>query len=185
MDLQKQVNNEIEKVMPLIKEYVYGFDDETIESLVGKLLKEKKQTIAIAESCTGGYLSHLITTIPGSSDYFIGSVIAYANEIKFNELEVDKNILEKNGAVSEPIVKAMAEGVRKKFKTDFALATSGIAGPAGGSEDKPVGTVWIALAADSGTVAKKYLLGTNRNRTIQVASDTALNMLRKKLTVQE
>lgn len=180
-DLEKQVTAEFEKILPLINDYVYGFDNDTIESVVGKLLRDKKQTLATAESCTGGYLSHLITSIPGSSDYFTGSVIAYDNKIKTETLGIDASIIENHGAVSEQAVSAMAENIRIKFNTGYALAISGIAGPSGATPEKPVGTIWIALSSTDKTIAKKFLLGTDRFRNIQVASTTALNMLRKKL----
>ena len=147
--------------------------------VIGKLLSAKNKTLAVAESCTGGYLSHLITSVPGSSKYFIGSVISYANKIKCSELGVDEKLFETVGAVSEEVVKQMAEGVRKKFNTDFAIATSGVAGPSGGSEWKPVGTVCIAVSSAERTITKKFLLGNERMRIINVASNTALNMLRK------
>jgi nicotinamide-nucleotide amidase len=110
------------------------------------MLVEKGQSLAVAESCTGGYISHLITSVPGSSGWFKGGVTAYSNQIKQNLLGVSAELLEQHGAVSEHIVYEMAEGVRRKMNTDFSVATSGIAGPTGGTEEKPVGTVWIAVA---------------------------------------
>ncbi|KXK46725.1 MAG: competence/damage-inducible protein CinA [Bacteroidetes bacterium OLB10] len=117
--------------------------------------------------------------MPGSSEYYVGSVVSYSNEIKKNELNVNADTLLRKGAVSEEVAIQMAEGVRKKYNVDFAISTTGIAGPDGGSEEKPVGTVWIAVADAEKTIAKKFLLGTNRMRVIQVASETALNQLRK------
>lgn len=181
----EQVNHEINKVLPLIQEYVFGFDDDTIQKVVGDLLKERKQTIATAESCTGGYLAHCITSVPGSSSYYIGSVIAYSNEVKIKELNVSPEMLHGKGAVSEETIIEMVNHCRVKFRTDYALATSGIAGPDGGTADKPVGTVWIGVATPHHTIAKKFLLGNDRMRIIEVASATALNMLRKELSPQK
>lgn len=184
-NLEGKANEQIELLKPIIQNYIYGYGDETIELVVGKLLSEKNKTLAIAESCTGGYLSHLITSVPGSSKYFIGTVISYANKVKCEELGVDEKLFETVGAVSEEVVKQMAEGVMKKFNTDYAIATSGIAGPAGGSEWKPVGTVCIAVASREKTITKRFLLGNDRLRVINVASNTALNMLRKLISNQE
>lgn len=180
--LEQKAESQIKLLTPVIQQYIYGYDDTTIEQVVGKLLADKNETLAIAESCTGGYLSHLVTSIPGSSKYFIGSVISYANKIKCKELGVDEKLFETVGAVSEEVVKQMAEGVRKKFNTSYAIATSGVAGPTGGSEWKPVGTVCIAVSSNEKTITKKFLLGNERMRIIHVASATALNMLRKLIT---
>ncbi len=178
-DLEEKTTAQINLLTPLITQYVYGYEDITIEEVVGKLLTSKNKSLAIAESCTGGYVSHLITSVPGSSKYFIGSVLSYANKIKCDELGVDAKLFETVGAVSEEVVKQMAEGVRRKFGADYSIATSGIAGPAGGSEWKPVGTVCIAISSEQNTITKKFLLGNERLRIISVASQTALNMLRK------
>lgn len=163
----------------LAGEYIYAEGEISLQETVGQLLKDTKTTVATAESCTGGYLAHLITSIPGSSAYFMGSVLAYANYVKTQELRVSDEILTTHGAVSEATVKQMAEGVRKKLNTDYALATSGIAGPDGGTPEKPVGTVWIAVASAQGTVAKQFNLGDNRERTIQRSALCALDMLRR------
>jgi len=129
-------------------------------------------------------LAHLITSISGSSSYFKGSIISYSNEIKINELEVLSNDLEKYGAVSQQVVEQMAEGVRKKLGTDYSLATTGIAGPDGGTDEKPVGTVWIALAGPEGTKAKLFHFGEHRQRNIRRSALAALNMLRLELSEQ-
>ena len=136
------------------------------------------KTLSVAESCTGGYLSHLITSVPGSSEYFKGSVVAYDNRVKEKLLHVTTEALEQHGAVSEQVVKEMALGVRKKFHTDYAVATSGIAGPSGGTPEKPVGTVWIAVASPTGILANHYLFGDNRERNIRRTALQALNLLR-------
>ena len=180
--VKSQVEEEAKKLIPLIGQLIYGYDDEKLEIIIGKLLKEKNATLSTAESCTGGYVAHLITTIPGSSDYYQGSIIAYDNRIKKTQLGIPEALLDSFGAVSREVVIAMAEGARKKLGTDYAISTSGVAGPDGGSVEKPVGTVWIAVASPSGTEAKLLHLGPNRLRTIQMATANVLNMLRKELS---
>ncbi|MEW6467279.1 MAG: competence/damage-inducible protein A [Bacteroidota bacterium] len=170
----------------LISRYIYGEEEygaerETLAHVAGRLLRERKQSVCTAESCTGGYIAHLITSVPGSSDYYYGSVIAYANQVKVEQLGVDEQVLREKGAVSRETVEQMAEGARKKFNTDYALAVSGIAGPDGGTPDKPVGTVWIAVASAKGVVAEQFLFGKDRERNIQKAAQAALNMLRKEI----
>ncbi|MDP4292371.1 MAG: competence/damage-inducible protein A [Bacteroidota bacterium] len=179
--IKNQVETEAEKLTPLIGELIYGYDDDKMEIIVGRLLKEKGATLSTAESCTGGYIAHLITSVPGSSDYYQGSVIAYHNDLKKNLLGISETDLQTYGAVSSEVVIAMAEGARKRLGTDYAISTSGIAGPDGGSDEKPVGTVWIAVASPSGTEARLLHLGRDRHRTIQMASFNVLNMLRKEL----
>lgn len=137
--------------------------------------------MATAESCTGGYIAHLITSIPGSSEYFKGSVVAYANEVKKEILGVKLESLETHGAVSEEVVKQMAAGVKSRLRTDFAIATSGIAGPDGGSDKKPVGYTWIAIATPETVIARQFLFGEDRGRNIRKTAIMALDMLRKEL----
>lgn len=184
--LIRNVEKKIEEVKPLIAEYIYGYEiygveRESLEQMVGKLLKEKKKTVSTAESCTGGYISHLLTKVAGSSDYYIGSVISYAYEIKETELDVPHDIIEKHGAVSQPVVEQMAKAIREKYKTDYAISASGIAGPGGGTEEKPVGTVWVAVATPTKIISEKFLFGANRERNIQKTANVALNMLKKEL----
>ena len=179
--LEQQVEEEIIKLKKIIQDLIFGYDDDTLERIVGELLKEKNQSLSTAESCTGGYIAHLITSIAGSSDYYTGSVVSYVNHIKERELGVNKEYLEKHGAVSETIVRQMAEGVKKKYKTDYAIATSGIAGPAGGTKEKPVGTVWIGIATPEKTLAQKFKFGNSRERNIRLTAVYALNMLRKEI----
>jgi len=184
--LNASVNKKIEELKIIISEYIYGYENfgeenETLEQIVGKLLREKKKTLSTAESCTGGYISHLITKVPGSSDYYVGSVISYSYEIKEKELNVSKKMLETQGAVSQPVVEQMAEAIREKYKTDYSIAASGIAGPGGGTVEKPVGTVWIAIATPEKIFSEKFLFGNNRERNIQKTANAALNMLRKEL----
>ncbi|TSA27012.1 MAG: nicotinamide-nucleotide amidohydrolase family protein, partial [Bacteroidetes bacterium] len=144
--LQQDVETEILKLQQLIPELIFGYDNDTLETIVGQLLMQKKQTLAIAESSTGGTISHLITSVPGSSVWFPGSVVAYSNRAKEDMLYVKKDTLETHGAVSEQVALEMALGARSRFRTDWAIATTGIAGPTGGTPDKPVGTVWIGIA---------------------------------------
>jgi nicotinamide-nucleotide amidase len=179
--LVSQVKKQIDTLEKIIPEYIFGYDNELLEEICGKLLLKKKQTLATAESCTGGLVAHLITGIAGSSDYYKGSVIAYSNDIKQMELGVKESSLIKYGAVSEQVVKEMAAGIQKKFKTDFAIATSGIAGPGGATAEKQVGTTWIAIATPEKVSAEKFLFGENRERNIRKAAITALNMLRKEI----
>lgn len=179
--LEQNVKEEIEKLKALIDKYIYGFDDETLEEIIGKMLIEKRKELATAESCTGGYLAHLITSIPGSSKYYKGSVIAYANEIKTNVLKISEKDIAEYGAVSKEVVEQMALAVRTQFNTDYAISTSGIAGPEGGTPEKPVGTVWIAIASDQKVISRKFIFGGNRERNIHIAATTALNMLRKEI----
>lgn len=180
--LAQEIQEHIDALYQLAGEYIYAEGEVSLQEAIGKLLKEKKQTLATAESCTGGYLAHLITSIPGSSAYYMGSVLAYANYVKTQELGVEEKTLQTQGAVSEACVKQMAEGIRKKLKTDYAIATSGIAGPEGGTPEKPVGTVYIALAGPQGTLAKMYNMGDHRERTIQRTALTAMDLLRRTIT---
>ncbi len=184
--LNDLVNRKTEELKIIIPEYIYGYENfgeenETLEQIVGKLLHDKKKTISTAESCTGGYISHLITKVAGSSEYFTGSIISYSNKIKESELGVSKKMLETFGAVSQPVVEQMAKAIREKYKTDYSIATSGIAGPGGGTNEKPVGTIWIAIATPDKIFSEKFLFGNNRERNIQKTANAALNMLRKEL----
>jgi nicotinamide-nucleotide amidase len=180
-ELQNETEALHNQLNELIGPYIYGYGDDSIEMVVGQMLRTKKLTLAIAESCTGGYLSHLITTVPGSSDYFMGSMIPYSYEIKMKQLGVNPQTLQHYGAVSEPTIREMADLVRVKFNTDIGVATSGIAGPGGATPDKPVGTVWIACSDKNQTVARKLQLSKDRMLNIKYASTAALNLLRQQL----
>ncbi|MBK9046468.1 MAG: competence/damage-inducible protein A [Bacteroidetes bacterium] len=179
--LEVQLMEEVEKAKLLIGKYIYGYNDDTPEKIVGKLLIEKNQTLAVAESCTGGYVSHLITSVPGSSTYYIGSTISYANEVKTRFLGVSPAVIAEKGAVSEEVAKAMAEGVRSTLGSTWAISTTGIAGPGGGTAEKPVGTVWIGLAGPNVLIAKKFQFGNDRLRNIQITAISAFSMLRKEI----
>lgn len=181
--VEEKVEEKVEELNKLIPQHIYGYEKDTLEQIVGKLLKEKKQTLSLAESCSGGLIAHLVTSVPGSSGYFLGGVVSYSYESKTKMLGVTTETLEKFGAVSEEVVTQMALGAKKEFKTDWAVSASGIAGPDGGMEGKPVGTVWIAVAGPNGVKAKKFQFGGDRERNIAVTAITALNMLRKQLLV--
>ena len=181
LGLEKEIANQIEKLKLIIPELIFGYNDDKMEEIIGSLLRKNNQTLATAESCTGGFIAHKITEIPGSSDYFKGSVVAYSNEIKNKVLGVSQNDLDNHGAVSKAVIVQMAEGVRTLFGTDYALATSGVAGPGGGSEEKPVGTIWIALATPNKTISRKFQFGDHRIRNINFSFLSAINMLRLEL----
>lgn len=176
---------EIDRQCELIKQYVpkaiFGFNDIRLEEAVADILKDKNLTVSTAESCTGGYIAHLLTSIAGSSEYFRGSIVSYANDIKIEQLAVDAKDMEKYGAVSQEVVEQMAKGAREKLHTDYAIATSGIAGPDGGTEEKPVGTVWIAIAGKEGVKSKLFQFGEHRGRNIRRSALMAMNMLRLEL----
>ena len=160
----EQLQMQIDTLLPLIKDYVLAIEDIALEALVGRLLVQRGKTISAAESCTGGRLAAALNAQSGSSAYYMGSVVAYDNSVKTNLLGVSPEILSVDGAVSESTVRQMADGVRSLIGTDYAIATSGIAGPTGGTADKPVGTVWIAWATPSGTEAQCFHFGAARER---------------------
>lgn len=179
--LLKLIDEQSDKLYKIIPEFIYGGDEESLEMVIGNLLKSSKKTICTAESCTGGEIAHLITSVAGSSLYYKGSVVAYSNDVKTQLLGVQPKTLGKYGAVSEQTVIEMAEGARKLFKTDFVVATSGIAGPDGGTEEKPVGTLWIAVASEKGVVTEKRSFGNDRIINIRRFSLVSLNLLRKQI----
>ncbi|MEB2785942.1 competence/damage-inducible protein A [Algoriphagus persicinus] len=178
IEIENDIQKQIDLVLPRIEKYVYGYDSETLESAIGKLLTINKKTVALAESCTGGYISHLITSISGSSSYFQGAVVPYHNQFKNEIIQVKNDTLLAFGAVSEEAVKEMSTGVRELFQSDFGLASSGIAGPDGGTEEKPVGTVWIACARQGLVETKKLQLTQDRILNIQLTAVAVLNLLR-------
>lgn len=179
--LIRDTDSLIAQLKPLAGEYIYGYGEDALEVVIGNTLREHKLTLSVAESCTGGYLSHLITSVPGSSDYFLGSMIPYAYEIKMRQLGVKPETLEQYGAVSEPTIIEMANLVRAKFNTHIGVATSGVAGPGGATPEKPVGTVWIAYSDRHHTVTKKLQLSTDRGLNIKMASVAVLNLIRLSL----
>jgi nicotinamide-nucleotide amidase len=179
--LRAELEQQVQLLCDLIPELVYGFDEDTIEGVVANLLRQNGLTVCTAESCTGGAISRMLTSVPGASNYFPGGVVTYSYDSKIRELGVRSETLETLGAVSEETVLEMAEGARRKFGTHFAVSVSGIAGPDGGTPDKPVGTVWMAISGPNGTTAHKALFGDNRERNIERSALTALNMLRKQI----
>ena len=179
--IHQQLDTEVSKLELLIPEHIFGYNDETLEEIIGKILNEKHATLATAESCTGGYIAHLITSIPGSSAWFKGSVVAYANEVKEKILGVNPESIFKFGAVSKQVVTEMAISLQSRFNADYVIATSGIAGPDGGTPEKPVGTTWIAIATPDDVFASHYLFGDSRERNIRRTALQAMNLLRKKL----
>ncbi len=188
--LDRELAEQVDKVMPLVEKSVYGFDGDELETVIGKLLKDKGAdgkplTLGVAESCTGGYVSAQITKVPGASAYFWGSVVSYSNSVKENVLGVKPETLHQFGAVSEETIREMAEGVRKALGTDVGIATSGIAGPDGGTPDKPVGTIWIACATHHRTITRLLKLGQYRDQNVQLTTNYLLNMLREELLNDE
>ncbi|HNP06311.1 MAG TPA: competence/damage-inducible protein A [Cyclobacteriaceae bacterium] len=179
--LKQEMDALVEKLKPLAEEYIYGYGETPLQVVIGNTLREKKLKLSIAESCTGGYLSHLITSVPGSSDYYLGSIIPYDYEIKMRQLGVRPETLEKYGAVSEPTIIEMANIVRSKFNADIGVATSGIAGPGGATPDKPVGTIWIAYSDKHKTVTKLLKLSQERLYNIQYSTTAVLNLIRVNL----
>lgn len=180
-DGEEMLDKLVGKLLEIIPEHIYGYDDISLEQALGETLKDKNLRLATAESCTGGNIARMITSIPGSSAYYTGSVIAYENRIKTGVLGVDPALLEENGAVCKEVVEQMALGVMKALGTNTAITTSGIAGPDGGSDEKPVGTTWICVAYKDEIVSKKYLFGGTRERIVDQASNASLQLLRRLL----
>jgi nicotinamide-nucleotide amidase len=176
--LEAEIDKQVEKLLMIIPEYVFGYDDDNLAFVIGRMLVENSKTMAVAESCTGGNIAHFITSNPGSSAYFNGGVVAYSNEIKHKLLDVPLEMLEAYGAVSQQVAEAMATGAQKTLSADYAISTTGIAGPDGGTDEKPVGTVWIAVAGPSGVKSEKFIFRHNRERNIIRSTQTALNLLR-------
>jgi len=180
--LQNILGQEVDKLYKLVGQYIYGTDEINLAGKIGELLMKQKKTIACAESCTGGHLAHLITSNAGSSAYYRGGINPYHNELKINVLGVKKETIEQYGAVSEQTVIEMAERVRELFGADIGISTSGIAGPSGGSDEKPVGTVWVALADGSNTQTKLYHFQFDRQGNIEITSNSLLNLVRQTLS---
>jgi nicotinamide-nucleotide amidase len=179
--LQDEVQQQINQLLTLVPEHIYGYDQDELESVIGQMLIERNLTLATAESCTGGFLGHSITRIPGSSRYYLGGLIPYSNEVKINQLGVKRATIEQFGAVSEETVKEMAENIREKLEASIGVSTSGVAGPDGGTDDKPVGTIWIAFADGQRTVTKKLQLVKDREINIRYTALAVLNLIRQNL----
>ncbi|HEY2649975.1 MAG TPA: competence/damage-inducible protein A [Puia sp.] len=176
--MDRELDQAFNNLKSLVSEWLVTDEDISLQEVLGKLLTGRKQSVSTAESCTGGYVAHLITSVPGSSTYFHGSVIAYDNDIKSKMLGVNPDILSAHGAVSEETVRAMVSGALEMMKTDFAIATSGIMGPGGGTEEKPVGTVWIAAGDDREIITRKLWFRFDRQRNIELTAINVLNLLR-------
>jgi nicotinamide-nucleotide amidase len=177
--LEKELDDKFDQLKVLVKQWLVTDTDEGLEVVVGKILKERNKTMATAESCTGGYIAHLITSVAGSSAYYNGSVVSYSNEVKEDILGVKHSTLASVGAVSEETVKQMVKGVIEKLNVDYAVATSGIMGPDGGTAEKPVGMVWIAAGNKDRIIAKEFHFRFDRERNIRQTAHTALDFLRK------
>ena len=180
-DQEARIENELKGLHAILGDIIYSDKDDTLESAIGEILKAAGKTLSTAESCTGGMISSLITSVPGSSEYFLGSVTSYANSVKENVLGVPSKIIEEYGAVSSECVSAMAEGVRRLTGSDYSVATSGIAGPGGGSDKKPVGTVWIGVSSHMGTETFSLRFNSDRKRNIERFSSSALHILLKRI----
>jgi nicotinamide-nucleotide amidase len=178
-EVEKELSPYFNELQSLVKEYLVSNEDEGLETVIGKILKAKGCTMGTAESCTGGYIAHLITTVPGSSDYYNGTIVSYSNDMKKNLLGVSGETIKNHGAVSEETVREMVKGTLSALRVDYALATSGIMGPGGGSEEKPVGTVWIAGGKKERTETLQLHLRFDRQRNIAMTAGNALNFLRK------
>jgi nicotinamide-nucleotide amidase len=178
-EMEKEINALFETLKTRVKEYLVTDEDDSMQVVIGKILKQKGKTMGTAESCTGGYIAHLITSIAGSSNYYNGSIVSYANDVKNRILNVSAGTLKAKGAVSEETVVEMAKGALDQLKVDFVIATSGIMGPDGGSEEKPVGTVWLAAATRDKVITKQLNLRFDRERNIRQTAQMALDFLRK------
>ena len=182
LKLEEGVNTEVEKLFKIIPEIIVGFDEnETIEAVIGKLLTNKNLTLATAESCTGGNIAKMITSIAGSSNYFIGSIVAYHASVKIKELNVDADLIAKYSVVSSQVAEAMAIGIKQKFNANYAVATTGNAGPTTDITDKTVGTVFIAIATPTAVFSEEFYFGKPREKVIERASNKALELLRKEI----
>ncbi|MCC5916298.1 MAG: competence/damage-inducible protein A [Cryomorphaceae bacterium] len=180
-EIKSRVEGQFAVLHRALAEIVYGEGDEEMEEIVGSLLREKGKTIGVAESCTGGYISHLITRVPGCSDYFRGSLVTYAYDLKENLLNVPNDILLSEGAVSQPVVIQMAKRAAEVLNVDYAISTSGIAGPGGATDEKPVGLVWIGIRTPESVKAYQFQFNGDRERIIRKASLMALDILRRAL----
>ncbi len=178
---EARIEAELAALKPILGDALYSDHDDTLEACIGRILAETGRSLSAAESCTGGLISSLLTSVPGSSAYYLGSVTSYANEVKTRILGVPAEIIERHGAVSSECVAAMAEGVRQLTGSDYSVATSGIAGPGGGSESKPVGLVWIGVSSEKGTETFSMTFKNDRKRNIERFASSALNLLRLKL----
>lgn len=179
--LEAALNLQIVKVKKIIEPYIFSLSEDEMQVVVGDLLRKNKATLATAESCTGGYIAHLLTQVSGASDYFNGSIVSYSNQVKINSLGVNPTDIEQYGAVSQQVVEQMAIGVRTILQSDYSIATSGIAGPTGNTEGKPVGTIWIAIASKNKVTSQVFQFGKERSINIERSAVAALGMLRNEI----
>lgn len=180
--LEKNIDENVQRLTQIIGDIIVGFDDsETIEVVVGKLLRQKNKTIATAESCTGGKIAHIISSVAGASKYFTGSIIAYSTQIKIDVLGLDEKLIAENSVVSSEVAKVMALNIQKMMKTDYAIATTGNAGPTKGDKKSEVGVVFIALATPNGVIVEEYNFGQPRDKVIDRAVNKSLEMLQKEI----
>lgn len=180
--VEEEIEKQVKVLLPLIEDIFIGFEsDGPIEALIGKLLKDKGQTLSTAESCTGGRIAELVTSIPGASAYFKGGIVSYATATKIDVLGVDEKLITQYSVVSKPVAEAMAQAARQKFKTSFAIATTGNAGPSKGDSDEEVGTVFIAIASKDRVISQKFKFSNNREKTIQKATNKAFEMVQKEI----
>ena len=181
-DIEDKIQSQIKALYTLIGDVIYGEeDDETIEEVIGKLLIKKKLTLATAESFTGGKIAEQITEIPGASQYYKGSVVSYATETKIEVLKVPKQLIAEHSVVSAQVAEAMAMNVQKLLKTDFAIATTGNAGPTKGDSNEEIGTVFIAIATPKGVLSEQFMMGSQRERVVQKSVNKAFEMLQKEI----
>ncbi len=183
--LHEELNKQAKGLYALIGKHIYGEGEQTLPEIIQDYFIDKKLSLSVAESCTGGNIAHMITGIAGSSAYFKGGIVSYSEELKVNLLGVPPDVIKNHGVVSEATAMAMADGARRTMNTDYALSVTGIAGPDGGTEEIPVGTVWIGFSSAEGCMAKTFRLSTNRERNITTASLSALNLLRRKVILGE
>lgn len=183
--VENEIQNQFNKVKELVSEWLVTDEDLTVPQVISKLLKEKGKIVGTAESCTGGYIAHLITREAGASDKYNGSIVSYSNAVKKEILKVSPETIDTTGAVSEETVLQMARGAIEVLNTDYAIATSGIMGPDGGTPTKPVGTVWIAVGSRKAMTAHKFHFRFDRMRNIELTAHTALNMLRKFILAEQ
>ncbi len=176
--LEKDLDSIEAQLLPLIREYLVAKEDISLETVLARLLNQHKQTIGTAESCTGGYISHLLTANANSSSYFTGAIVCYDKKIKESVLQVDHQLLEARGTVDQQVVEQMVAGTLAVLKSDYAIAVTGLMGPGSGGEDKPVGTTWIAVGNKDNTVSRSFYFRFDRKRNIELTTMNALNMMR-------
>jgi nicotinamide-nucleotide amidase len=184
-DDRAEAQSRIKQLEQVLRErvgrYIFGTGDDELEAVLGDQLRERGLTVATAESCTGGFVAHRLTNVSGSSDYFVGSVVSYANRVKMEQLGVDPDVLAEYGAVSEPVARQMAQGVRTLLGANIGVSTTGIAGPTGGTPDKPVGTIWVGYADAQGDHARRLQFVKDRTVNKELFSTSALEMIRRQL----